>query len=234
MNDLIFGMNILDVAMLSVVLLSMIIGTVRGFVKEALSLMTWLASSVVAVVYFQHVGDTYLAGIQVLMLRYLLAGILLSLGTLILGGILNYFISNLIQKTNFKWPDRMIGAVFGCARGLLLLVVGVLLTLSLDKAKPALVQSSVFFAHLVPAAHWVKDRIHIPEKLKAVLDAHSDSSASTKLAPMPSLPEIEKRFRSEFTSPSTAGVATSEPSTTSDPAVAAIKAATDTEPPKKP
>jgi len=201
-------MNTLDITMLSLVALSMMIGVVRGFVKEALSLTTWVASSVMAAVYFQHVGDTYLSGIQMVMLRYLLAGVLLSLGTLIIGGIINYFISNLIKKTGFRLPDRIIGAVFGCARGIFVLVIGVLFTLSFSKLQTASWHSSVFVPMLVPAATWVKERVHVPEKLKEVLESNNTKPDSATLAPMPALPEIEKPFMSGLGSPAAAGEAT--------------------------
>ena len=220
MNELMLdSMNTLDITMVSVVALSMIIGVVRGFVKEALYLTTWVASSVIAAVYFQHVGDTYLSGIQMVVLRYLLAGVLLSLGTLIIGGIINYFISNLIKKTGFRLPDRIIGAVFGCARGIFVLVIGVLVALSFAKMQTASWHSSIFVPMLVPAATWVKGRIHVPEKLKEVLESNTAKPGSATLAPMPALPEIEKI----------------EPAVRPGQALdEAIKAATETEPAKQP
>ncbi len=193
MNELMLdSMNTLDITMIALVAFSMIIGVVRGFVKEALSLTTWVASSVMAAVYFQQVGDTYLSGIQMVMIRYLLAGVLLSLGTLIIGGIVNYFISNLIKKTGFRLPDRIIGAVFGCARGIFVLIIGVLVALSFSKLQTASWHSSVFVPMLVPAATWVKERVHVPEKLKEVLESNNAKRDSATLAPIPALPAIEK------------------------------------------
>lgn len=194
MDLIVASMNTLDGVMIGLVVISMIIGAVRGFVKEALSLSTWVASSAIAAVYFQQVGDTYLSGIQMVMLRYILAGILLSLGTLIAGGILNYLISSLIKKTRFSLPDRMIGTLFGCARGIFLLIVGVLIGISFVKLQTPAWQHSVLIPMMVPSANWLKDRIHMPEKLKEVLGSNPGMAIKglelpnkDRLAPLPSL-----------------------------------------------
>lgn len=163
-------LNTIDIAILGLVLLSTIIGIVRGFAKESVSLVTWIAATTVSMLYFQKFGDTYLSGIQMVMLRYLLSALILSLGTLILGGIINYMISALIQKTGFSMPDRIIGMIFGSARGLLLVVIGVVITLSFPKLQTPLWRSAALVPFFVPSALWVRAHIHIPENLKAVLE----------------------------------------------------------------
>ena len=165
------SLNAVDGVMLLLVFLSTLIGVVRGFVKEALSLITWITATVVSALYFQEVGDFYLSGIQMLMLRYLLASILLGLGILVAGGIFNFLISNLIHKTGFRLPDRVIGAFFGAARGVFLLIVGVLIGLSFEKLQTHPWQHSAFIPRLIPAAHWLKERVHLPEKLREALEA---------------------------------------------------------------
>jgi membrane protein required for colicin V production len=165
------ALTLIDIAMIVVLLLSMAIGMVRGFAKESISLLTWIVASVVSVVYFQKVGDAYLGGIQLLMLRYLLSALLLSLSILVLGGIISYLISALIQKTGFGLADRMIGAVFGGARGLLLLVIGVLITLGFPKLQTPSWHASAIIPLLIPSATWLKERVHIPESLKNILES---------------------------------------------------------------
>jgi len=120
-------MNWADWLILAVICISALISLKRGFVKEALSLATWLAAFVVARTFSFSFATLLVNYIDTYSLRLGAAFFLLFVLTLLVGALINYLITSLVKITGLTGTDRLLGMAFGLARGALLIIVAVAL-----------------------------------------------------------------------------------------------------------
>lgn len=116
----------LDFAFIGIVLLSVLIGVFRGFVREALSLATWIVAFVLALRYGAALSQQ-LSAIHVQAARIAAGYALVFFGALIAGAILTWLVCLLVRGSGLRPIDRMLGSGFGLARGALLVVALVML-----------------------------------------------------------------------------------------------------------
>lgn len=116
-------MNWADWAIVIVLTLSSVISLARGFIKEALSLVIWVVALVLANV-FSHRLEVFLTNaISTPSLRAMAAFILVFVGVLLVGALLNFLIGLIVKATGLSGTDRLLGMLFGFARGLLIVMI---------------------------------------------------------------------------------------------------------------
>lgn len=112
----------LDWIFLAMLLLSLLIGAWRGLVYEVFSLGTWVAAFVLAQ-WFAPSAAHYLPMTGATeMVRYAAGFVLVFVAAVFAGSILTWLISRMFQVAGLRPADRVLGAVFGAMRGVVLLL----------------------------------------------------------------------------------------------------------------
>lgn len=122
-----FDVAVLDIVIVAIIALSAVISLVRGFVKEAFSLAVWVLAFWISWSFFRDLEVPLRDWITSPTARLGIAFALLLIATLTVGGLVNYLIIQLVERTGMSGTDRLVGMVFGAARGVLLVAVLVLL-----------------------------------------------------------------------------------------------------------
>lgn len=137
----------IDYAIIAVIAFSSLVSLIRGFVREALSLVTWGCAFFVASHYYTYLS-VWFTGFEDELVRNGIAIAVLFIATLIVGAIVNFVIGQLVEKTGLSGTDRVLGVCFGALRGVLI-VAAILFFLdsftgvSANWSKSQLIRSSV-------------------------------------------------------------------------------------------
>lgn len=153
----------LDYVLLGIVAVSTLISLARGFVREAFSLAVWVLAFWIAFTFFRELGVQFEPWIDSPTVRLGAAFAVLMLTTLVLGGLVNYLLIQLVQKTGMTGTDRFIGMIFGAARGILLVSALVLLSGLTTLPQETWWDESKLVAYFEELAFWLRDLL--PEDL---------------------------------------------------------------------
>ncbi|MDE2196426.1 MAG: CvpA family protein [Gammaproteobacteria bacterium] len=119
-------MSWVDYIILAIIVASALIGLFRGFLRETVSLLTWIVGFWVALRFARQLGNAF-GFIHNPSARVIIGFVLLFILILILGTVVNYFIGKLVKKTGAGTADRALGVLFGLVRGVVVVAVLALL-----------------------------------------------------------------------------------------------------------
>lgn len=119
-------MTLFDYLVLFVLVCSIVISTLRGLVKEILSLLSWIVSFVVANAYGEDLAMLLPDMIPGNVTRLIVAFIALFIGVRLLMLLLTMAIDALIKAAGLTLADRGLGGLFGLGRGLVIVLAAVL------------------------------------------------------------------------------------------------------------
>jgi len=116
-----------DIALLTIVGLSTLVGLWRGFVVEVMSLAVWVAAFWLAFAFGDEAATLFEGAVQAPSARLFLGYAMLFVGALMVGGLATWLMGRIVKTTGLSGTDRLLGLVFGLLRGVALACVLVLL-----------------------------------------------------------------------------------------------------------
>lgn len=127
-------MTVVDYAIIAILAVSAVVGIVRGFLREAIALATWIAALIVAWRY-SAVLEPYLGGLlSEPTVRLWTSRAILLVAVLLVGAGIGALAVHLVRTSLFSGTDKFLGFLFGLLRGLVIFAVLVIFcqTLRLD------------------------------------------------------------------------------------------------------
>ncbi|SKA28595.1 CvpA family protein [Consotaella salsifontis] len=118
--------TLLDAILIAIMLVSGLLAMVRGFSREVLSVVSWLAAAAAAFVFYEPVTPFVARYISNGTVAMAVAALSVFLITLIIVSFITLRIADFIIDSRIGALDRALGFLFGAARGLLLVVVAML------------------------------------------------------------------------------------------------------------
>lgn len=116
-----------DYGVLAVMATSLLVGVARGVVSEILALLAWVAAFIAARMWAVPAGNLLLAELSDPLWRQLAGFVAVFVAVLILFALVRGVMNLLLKAVGLRPLDRVLGAVFGVARGVLVLLVLALL-----------------------------------------------------------------------------------------------------------
>ena len=149
--------NGLDWFIVVVVTLSVLLSLWRGFAREAMSLAGWVIAFVVANLFAVVVANALSGVIANITGRYIVAWAILFVVVLVLSGFAAKLVSRLMLASGLGLLDRLLGTVFGFARGVLIIMA---LVFVVRQVVPPTERQWLYESQLMPhidvLTHWAQ------------------------------------------------------------------------------
>jgi membrane protein required for colicin V production len=152
--------TIFDYLVLFVLVCSVLISMLRGLVKEVLSLASWIIALIVANAYGDALAMMLPDLIPGASTKLIVAFIALFIGTRLLMALLSRALGELVKASGLALVNRGLGAVFGLARGIVIVLAVVLLCGTTSIPQQPFWQEAWLSPLAVSAAETVKP--HLP------------------------------------------------------------------------
>lgn len=125
-------LSLLDFLIIGIVAVSLGVGMFRGFVREVLSLSSWVGAIWVSYTYVMDVAVLLTPYIEQPPLRVVAAFAGLFVFALIVFSLLGYLIYRLIAVAGISGIDRSLGLLFGIARGCIIVSIMIMVATFMD------------------------------------------------------------------------------------------------------
>jgi membrane protein required for colicin V production len=124
--------NTIDIIVVSVVAASALISFLRGFVREVLTIGSWLAASLVTLYGFPLAQGQFEQWVSNKMAADIACGIALFLVSLVVFTVLSNMVAGFVRGSALTAVDRSLGLLFGLLRGSILVSMAYMLVIAID------------------------------------------------------------------------------------------------------
>lgn len=172
------GINWVDYIIIGVFLFSVLAGLMRGVVKEVVSVLSWLAAFIFASIFSSRLAASFTgsesvqsavgqagstigmdASQPVSIVATGLSFIGIFIVVVMIGSMLGYIMTRTIEGGGISFVNRILGGVFGLARGFLVVLLMVFLVDMTSFAAEPWWNESRFVAQYKPLVQWLSEKV---------------------------------------------------------------------------
>lgn len=153
-------MTAVDWGIVAIVSVSVLLGILRGFVRELISLVGWVAGVFLAIRFAATLGARIPLEIEWPVVKTLLAGVLIVAACVFTAALAGWIVRQLLVAVQLSMVDRSLGGIFGLARGLLIVAVAVFAALDTRVAAQPFWRDSLLLPQLEAGVRFASR--HIP------------------------------------------------------------------------
>jgi membrane protein required for colicin V production len=113
-------MSTFDYILLAVLVVSTLVGVLRGLIRETLSLVIWVVALWCAARFGGHAARLFSTALDNPLWQLWAGRLALFVGVLFAGSILAWLVSYFVRRSVITGTDRVLGMLFGAARGVVL------------------------------------------------------------------------------------------------------------------
>ena len=151
--------NYFDIAIVVIILITALIGFMRGLVWMGIFLATWTAAILLAIKFKDDIAQALPIKLSSEVAQTGLAALLIFLGVLIAGAIINYLLHKIVNAIGLGTFDRILGTGLGIALGALAITLLTMLLSLTELPNQEMWQKSKFIPKFQEAATWLQTLI---------------------------------------------------------------------------
>ena len=169
--DLVIDLTWIDFIIIAIFLLSTIMAFFKGFVSSFISLITWIAAIGLALTLADQLAMLLPESMDTLSLplgdrdygssvRVSVAFMLIFMGVLIVGGLVNFVLGQIMKAQNLKGMDRALGILFGLIRASVIVVILIMLASAFTSIQESAAwKHSLLISPFESAAQWTVGKL---------------------------------------------------------------------------
>ena len=151
-----------DFVLLAILAISVVLGLLRGLLKEVLSLVAYASAFLAAIWWGPTVSDWFAQWISQPFVSMALAYLGVFIAVLLSIGFVNMVLSALLSKTGLSPADHGLGAMFGLLRGVLFVLILVILAGYTPLPEEPWWKNAMFSKQVVGVVQQIKLRLPPP------------------------------------------------------------------------
>ena len=154
-----------------IILVSILVGVFRGFIKESLSLLTWILAIWLGITFCVEAGE-FISQYKTIpnpKFRMSAGFAMIFIGVLFIGAIISYIVTKIFLRGPIKGVDRVLGVGFGAVRGAAIVVALLVVARAAGQESSDWWQNSTLVTKFRPFVTYAEELL--PESWQTEIDA---------------------------------------------------------------
>ena len=170
-------LNWFDICLLVLISLSFLLGLMRGFAREVISLITWIVAFFLAILFTNELVGYISVYVKSEFIASIASFLIIFVGVLVIGALVNFIVSSFVSKSGLTISDRFLGSIFGLVRGALIAVLLVFLLSNSNLQEKPWFQKSQLAYSLQGVSSWIQSRVVDVAKVTNISTVPADSNS---------------------------------------------------------